>query len=224
METTIQIAHSLVESKIKNTNATQLKILILIATRMQLEHEVKSNEIDINKFYGITFNAVEIKKELNLDKFTDVLSSINTLQHQEISYKIKDKEGLWTSIENFISRTDFIEDKKVRISISGAILQFLTFLSENGYTKIIKEVVLSLKSKYSIRMLELASKINQQTTKTREYEIKEFAEMLDFNLEQARGLSKLKKVLEDSAAELDKKSKLSFDFEMLNKTWTGKSG
>lgn len=223
-QTTLQIAHTMIESKIKNTSATQLKILILIASKMQIEHEIESKEIDLNRFYGVTFSAVEIKKELNLNKFTDVLSSIKTLQHQEISYKIKDNEGTWTSLENFIARTDFIEDRKIRISISGAILQFLTYLTKNGYTKIIKEIVLSLNSKYSIKLLELTSKIQQQDTKKREYEIKEMSEMLDFNIEQVRGVSKLKKKFEEARAELDSKSKLSFEYKFICKKWTGKSG
>ena len=191
---------------------------------MQIEHKQKPDAIDTNRIYTIGFNVAEIKKELNMQRFEDVLKAIETLQDQKISYKSEEEDGVWTNSDSFIMSLGFLQDKRIRIKITGAVLQFLTLLNRSGYTKIIKEVVLSLKSKYSIRLLELSSKINQQANKTREYELKEFAEMIDFNIVQARGNSKLKKILDDAQKELNEKSKLTFEYELLYKSHTLKSG
>lgn len=221
--TNLQIAHSLVEAKLKSTTLQQQKIMLMIADRIQTK-EVIADHIDLDRIYKIRFKQTDFIKELGVQKFKDVEVALRELKKQEISYKRTDEDGEWRGYTSFFYDTEFLEDKEVLLTIGGKVLVFLSLLHRGGYTKIIKEIAMSLDSKYSLRMYELCSKIAQQHTKKREYELKEFYELIGFPTKQKNLLAKVREMLEETKEELELKTNIKFEYEFETKKYNGKGG
>lgn len=224
--TDIQIANTLIESKLKKNTITQQKLIYLIAERLQIDKKIQSEFYadDLDRFYTIRFDLAFLKSELGIKRYEDLQNTLLKLHTQLISYKKKDEEGIWTAYKTFFQETEFLEDKTVRIKISGTIFVFLTLLFKQGFSILQKETIIGLDSKYSIKMLELASMINQQTYKTKEYELDEFYELLSIP-KKMRSVRHLKeRYLDPSKIELKDKAKIVFDYELCGKKYTGKGG
>jgi len=169
----VEVHNNLIEAQYKFTKEQQL-ILLQVAKTLQ-ERDIYSKDMqDVT----VNYSARELADKIGVVDLRHLRGVVKSLQRCIMSFK--NFEENWEMDVNIFSRGQYFAGGSIEIKLDEYMIQFFKQLNDN-FTKLnIKEIV-SLKSKYSIRIYELARKlqfIKAPHKKEIIYSIEEFQKMV----------------------------------------------
>jgi len=196
------VANSLIENYIKNSNLVALKIIFYISKK-SVKSQSKDNhlhifEIDTNKISSFC-NISKKSLQRNIKKMTETSITITDKENQKIEYI------------SLIPRASFIWGiNKIEIGMFHDIYMMCKE-AVSRYTNINLENMMKLESKHSIRMVAILERISQysQNVGKRAVYSKEILNGI-FGTNYKRISQIEQKILKPVKEELDRHSKLSF--------------
>jgi len=196
------VANSLIENYIKNSNLVALKIIFYISKK-SIKSQSKDNhlhifEIDTNKISSFC-NISKKSLQRNIKKMTETSITITDKENQKIEYI------------SLIPRASFIWGiNKIEIGMFHDVYMMCKEVVSR-YTNINLENMMKLESKHSIRMVAILERISQysQNVGKRAVYSKEVLNGI-FGTNYKRISQIEQKILKPVKEELDRHSKLSF--------------
>ena len=204
-----KISNNFIESTISKSNATALKIIYYLASKI--------TEIDLETNYNTI--QLDLKRMLEYTNLTRQNIRDNIKRMQQTSITFIDEENNIESGISLLPEYHFYWNKnRVDIVLNRKIAKLIVDVSKR-YTLINTKELVRLKNKNSIRLLPILHMINGYNVKQKTLSISELNALFGTNykkfVEMERGV--LKKV----KTELDDNSSLSFDYD-INFESTGK--
>lgn len=201
----VQIHNNLIEAHYKFSREQQL-IMLQVAKTLQ------ENDIyDKNEDTMVEYQADELLKLLNIGDRRTLRGVIKSLQRCIMSFNNLDEQ--WEADVNIFSRGRYFAGGHVEIKIDELMLPFFKKLNDH-YTKLNMKEIVSFKSQYSIRIYELARKlqfIKEPYKKEKIYTVEEFQKMV--GSEYKRWVDVQRHVLEPAKQEINNNTRVYFDYE-----------
>lgn len=201
----VQIHNNLVEAHYKFSKEQQL-IMLQVAKTLQ------ENDIyDKNEDTLVEYQADELMKLLNIGDRRTLRGVIKSLQRCIMSFENFDEQ--WEADVNVFSRGRYFAGGHIEIKIDELMLPFFKELNDK-FTKLNMKELVSFKSQYSIRIYELARKlqfIKEPQKKEKIYTIDEFQKMVGSSFKTWQHIKD--KVLEPAKAEINGNTRVYFDYE-----------
>jgi len=221
----IEIHNNIVEAQYKLSREQQLLLFKIVMEINKGRYESNTTMITKNwEMYVLVtkLNVAETAKYLNIDKRT-IRKVIQSLQKVIITHVDLDKKTKTDT--QVIGRARYVNDEQeVQIMINDEMGKYLKDMSVN-YTQLNLKEIVTLKSQYSIRIYQLARKlqnIKPPYTKAITYTLEEFQKMIGSNYPTWQKLKT--NVLEPSKKELIKNTRLWIDFEPIKESKGNKGG
>jgi len=204
-----KISNNFIESTISKSNATALKIIYYLASKI--------TEIDLETNYNtIQLDLKEMLEYTNLTR-QNIRDNIKRMQQTSITF-IDEENNIESGISLLPEYHFYWNKNRVDIVLNRKIAKLIVDVSKR-YTSINTKELVRLKNKNSIRLLPILHMINGYNVKQKTLSISELNALFGTNykkfVEMERGV--LKKV----KTELDDNSSLSFDYD-INFESTGK--
>ncbi len=212
----VEVHNNLIEAQYKFSKEQQL-ILLQVAKTLQ-ERDIYSNKMqDVT----VKYSARELADKIGVVDLRHLRGVVKSLQRCIMSFK--NFEENWEMDVNIFSRGQYFAGGEIEIRLDEYMIQFFKELNDN-FTKLnIKEMV-RLKSKYSIRIYELARKlqfIKKPHKKEIVYTIEEFQKMVGSNYKTWQDLER--KVLIPAKKEINSSTHIYIDYEPIKKYKKGQT-
>jgi len=221
--TIANLSNRLLETFVKHNDLLAFKTLLYIAKSQFKTKGDYVKKLDDNQNYKISINIKEAIHFLQCDVKT-IKRSLDRLSKTTINYRGINEDGhdveSWIAIlpKGEINYTTETYD----VWLFGEVLKLIhqTTARVTGYTPVKTQNFISLKSKHSVRMLLLIERISNYDKKDANG-INVIGKRQKYTLDKLNNLFGtkytsyslfMKKVLEPAKHELDKNSKLSFEF------------
>jgi len=201
----VKIHNNLVEAHYKFTREQQL-ILLQVAKTLQ-EKDVYDKKEDTE----VTYNAFELQELLNIPDRRTLRGVINSLQRCIMSFE--NLEEQWVCDVNVFIKSRYHAGGKIDIRIDYDMLPFFKELNER-YTKLNMKEITSFKSQYSIRIYELARKlqfIKEPYKQEKVYDLDEFQKMVGSSYKRWIDIERF--VLKPAKEEINENTRVYFDYE-----------
>jgi len=210
----VEVHNNLIEAQYKFTKEQQL-ILLQVAKTLQ-ERDVYSKDMcDVT----VNYSARELANKIGVVDLRHLRGVIRSLQRCIMSFK--NFEENWEMDVNIFSRGQYFAGGDIEIKLDEYMIQFFKQLNDN-FTKLnIKEIV-SLKSKYSIRIYELSRKlqfIKAPHKKEITYSINEFQKMVGSSYKTWQHIEDY--VLKPAKKEINASTRVYMDYEPIKKYKNG---
>ncbi len=210
-----RIANSLIESFVKKNNAIAVKIMLYVA-----KHERKMLNAEYTEF---TLNTKALCKECNIDTKT-LRQNIIQMTETSINFKYGEGKKKINSYVTIIPHATFDHNENLVIRIFREILELITEV-KNKFTIIDVPQLMQLKSKQSIRMLQILELINGfdvNIPKRKIYTLEELNGMFGTNYKKINDFEK--SILKKAKEELTENSNISFEYYIKYEKEDNKAG
>lgn len=206
-----KISNTFIESAIKKSTLSTLKIIYYIATVVEKIDGLENNK-DENLLIKMTFETPQMLTFTEL-KMPDIKRNLKKMQETSISFVDIDEK-----YEENISLIPYFKliygRNKIEIRIFRKIAALIVEVKKN-YSMINVNSLMVLKNKHSLKLLPLLYRISQYSDdipKRKRLYIDDFNEFFGTNYKRLSDIEK--NILEPTKKELDENSKLSFVYEM----------
>jgi plasmid replication initiation protein len=208
----VQVSNSLVEMFIHKSNTVALKMLFYIAKQRRKE----SGEIT-----NFTLSADDFANVCKLDQKT-IKRNITAMQQTSITFVDRDENGEPVLERHIVLIPEVAyqyKKKIIEITMFKKVLNLIVEV-EDYYTTIDAEIVMSMDSKHSIRMLMILEQIFGFKGSPENWDVKQQKTLtLDelngaFGTKYQRMAEMERRVLKPVKEELDDKSEISFKYEI----------
>lgn len=200
----VQIHNNLVEAQYKFTREQQL-ILLQVAKTLQ-----ETDIYDKYSYMKVEYQVSELQSLLNIPDNRTIRGVIKSLQRCIMSYE--NLEEQWEEDVVVFVSARYYTGGHIEIEIHQNMLPFFKKLNEH-YTKLNMKEIVRFKSQYSIRIYELARKLQhlkEPKKKEQVYTIDEFQKMVGSSFKTWQHIKD--KVLEPAKEEINGHSRVYFDY------------
>lgn len=214
----VAVSNRLLESVIKNNNEIALKILLYIGQGIQKkEAEQKIQNLVIvppKRISTISLSLDDVGKVCNISS-ERLRKSVRVLQKTILSFE--NKEEQWVEDIQIIGKARYFWGKRtLEVDIYSEILELVCNLEKN-LTIIDSNNIMKLTSGYALRfipILENISGYDENYAKRKEYNLEQLNAIFGTNYKTIKSISQ--NVVNKLKIELDKTSKLSFEYRVLS--------
>lgn len=200
----IKIHNNIIEAHYKFTREQQL-IMLQVAKTLQ-----KMEVFNSDKTTKVFYQADELMKAIGITDRRTLRGVVRSLQTCLMSFENLD-EG-WEADVNIFSMGKYWKGGKVEISLHEMMLPFFKELNDH-YTKLNMKELVSFKSQYSIRLYELARKlqfIKLPYKQEKIYTLEEFQKLMGSNYKTWQDLER--KVLIPAKKEINNNTRVFIDY------------
>ena len=212
----VEVHNNLIEARYKFTKEQQL-ILLQVAKTLQ-DRDIYSKDM---QDVIVNYSARELANKIGVNDLRHLRGVVRSLQRCIMSFK--NLEENWEMDVNIFTRGQYFAGGEIEIRLDEYMIQFFKQLNDN-YTKLnIKEIV-SLKSKYSIRIYELSRKLQFiKPPYKREviYSLDEFQEIVGSSYKTWQHLEEY--VLKPAKKEINDTTRVYIDYEPIKKYKKGQT-
>jgi len=221
----IEMHNNIIEAQYKLSREQQLLLFKIVMEINNGNYESSSTMITKTwEMYVLVtkLNIAETAKYLDIDKRT-IRKVIQSLQKVIITHKDLDKKTKTDT--QVIGKARYTEDEsEAEIMVNDEMAKYLENLSAN-YTQLNLKEIVTLKSQYSIRIYQLARKlqnIKEPRIKEITYTLEEFQKMIGSKYPTWQDLKK--RVIEPSKREINNNTRVWIDFKPIKEESQNKSG
>ena len=200
----VRVSNDIITSFVKNNNIVSLKIMFFLSSNYKIKSFGKSDK----NLVKIKIKKSELMKEMKISNMM-LINNLLSLQKTQISWKTDDYIDYVVLIPRFID----YRNGNIEVFIFNDVLEKIIEVKKK-YTNINLNQLSILKSKHSIKMLMLLSRINgysKDVYKKVEYELDELNAIFGTKYKSLRSFCS--QILDKVKTELDIKSSLSFIYE-----------
>lgn len=204
-----KISNSLVESFVKKNNLGALKILFYLSKHCQ-DVPLKDNLVTVK------INVSSLVKTCNMDVKT-FKRNLKQMQETSLTFVSDTLKGVSPTYEEWITVIPYIKwnyNGFVEVQMFSKILKLVVGIN-NKFTVIDIENLMSLRSKHSVRMIQLLEMIegfSDVVAKRKTYSLVDLNSMFGTNYKNMYEFER--KILVPTKKELDEVSKLTFLYEI----------
>ena len=200
-----RISNNFIDNAINKNNLNAIKTVFYLASildEFNFDKKIDTLQIDLRKMFKYTeMTAQEIRNNLK------------AMQETSITF-INEKEE-WEEHIVLIPRIEFLYGKNiVKVDIYSKIAKLIVDVKQN-YTPINTKTLMTLKSKYSIRLLPLLNTISRYDEgfkQIRKFDLESINEFFGTRYKTFTDVKR--KILDIAKEELDNNSSLSFNYEI----------
>lgn len=201
-----KISNNFIDNAINKNNINAIKTVFYLASILDdfdFAKEIVTLEIDLRKMFKYTEMTAQ-----------EVRHNLKAMQQTAITF-INEKEE-WEEHIVLVPRIEFLYGKNiVKVDMYSKIAKLVVDV-KNNYTPINTKTLMTLKSKYSIRLLPLLntiSRYDEDYEKIRKFDLESINEFFGTKYKTFTDIKR--KVLDIAKEELDNNSSLTFDYEMI---------
>lgn len=219
----VKVHNNLVEAHYKFSREQQV-ILLQVAKTLQ-QQDIFDKEEDTE----VSYQAGELLERLNISDKRVLRGVIRSLQRCIMSFENLDKQ--WECDVNVFSKAKYHTGGQIDIKLDYDMLPFFKHLSKEigNYTELNIKEMTQFKSQYTIRLYQLARKLQNIgiTDKTKSwkqekiYTLEEFQEIMGSSYKTWQDLER--KVLKPAVKELKDNSFIFVDYEPIKKYKKGQT-
>lgn len=198
-------ANALIEAQGKMSLMEQKMVLALVSEINPTDEDFKTYKFyakDFKEILGLTGNSI----------YSDMHKIAKNIMKNIITIK----EGKRRITIAFFSSMESIEGGLIEICFDAKLKPYLLQLKEK-FTRYQLKNILQLQSSYSIRIYELLKQYENTKTKTREFKIEEFKQMIGCEKKYSRFNSFKQRVLDVAQKQLEEYTDICFDYEKITK-------
>ena len=204
-----KISNTFIESALQNNNATALKTIYYLASAVETIKDL--DKMDGDKLLTIKFDTREMLKYTGMS-LPNIKKNMETMQKTSITFY--DDEQELVRGRNLLPAYDFYYGKHaIEVKLFVEIAKLIIDVKRN-YSMIDTKSIMKFKSKHTLRMLPLLSRIanfSENVAKRKTYNLLELNALFGTNYKRFIDLER--KILKPIKDELDAHSKLSFIHE-----------
>jgi plasmid replication initiation protein len=204
-----KISNTFIESAIQKNNASAIKTIYYLASAIETIEDL--TDLDPVKLITIKFDTREMLKYTDM-KLPEVKRNLKAMQQTSITF-IDEKENMEEGI-NLLPYYKFIYGKHtVEVKLFVKIAKLIIDVKRN-YSMIDTKSLMKVKSKHTLRMLPLLSRIlnfSEDVAKRKTYDLDALNELFGTSYKTFNDIERF--ILRPVKEELDAHSKISFIHE-----------
>ena len=202
---TVRISNGAIEGFVKKNNAIAIKIMLYVATHQR-------NELN-SELFEFTLDTREVCKVCNIDLKT-LRQNIVQMTETSINFQYGEGRKKTNSYITVIPHATFDHNNNLVVKIFREIKELINDV-KNKFTIIDVPQLMNLKSKQSIRMLEILEMINcfdYNIPKRKQYDLEELNGMFGTKYKKINDFEKA--ILKIAKEELDNNSNIGFEYSI----------